>query len=73
MDGLEIIILSQAKTNVRWYHLYVESKKKQYKWTYFPYKTETDSQSQKTNLKLPKGNGRRDSLGIWDYQMYTII
>ena len=33
---LEIIILSeesQTKTNIIWYHLYVESKK-QYKWIY---------------------------------------
>ena len=34
---LEIIILSevsQRKTNIIWYHIYVESKKKLYKWTY---------------------------------------
>ena len=32
------------------------------------YKTETDSQMQKTNLWLPKGKGRwgRDKLGVWD-------
>ena len=31
------------------------------------YKTETDSQTQKTNLQLPKGKGRgRDKLGGWD-------
>ena len=31
------------------------------------YKTETDSQTWKTNLWLPKGKGmRRDKLGIWD-------
>ena len=42
---LEIIILSevsQRKTNIIWYHLYVISKK-WYKWTI--YKTETDSQT----------------------------
>ena len=43
---LEIIILSedvrQRKTNIIWYHLYAESKKKNwYKWAI--YKTETDS------------------------------
>ena len=35
--NLEIIILSevsQTKTNIICYHLYVESKKKWYKWTY---------------------------------------
>ena len=31
---LEIIILSQRKTNITWDHLYVESKKKLYKWAY---------------------------------------
>ena len=31
------------------------------------YKTETDSQTEKTNLWLPKGYGqRRDKLGVWD-------
>ena len=31
------------------------------------YKTETDSQTLKTNLWLPKGKGRgRDKLGVWD-------
>ena len=32
------------------------------------YKTETDSQTWKTNLQLPKGEGNRgrDTLGIWD-------
>ena len=32
------------------------------------YKTETDPQSEKTNLWLPKGEGGggRDKLGIWD-------
>ena len=34
---LEIVILSevnQTERNIRWYHLYVESIKKWYKWTY---------------------------------------
>ena len=32
------------------------------------YKTETDSQTLKTNLWLPKGKmaGGRDKLGVWD-------
>ena len=30
------------------------------------YKTETDSQTQKTNLWLPKGKGGRGNLGVWD-------
>ena len=30
------------------------------------YKTETDSQTQKTNLWLPKGKGGMGKLGVWD-------
>ena len=30
------------------------------------YKTETDSQTKKTNLYLPKGKEARDKLGVWD-------
>ena len=32
----------------------------------FIYKTETDSQTLKTNLWLPKGKGGRDKSGVWD-------
>ena len=30
------------------------------------YKTETDSQTKKTNLYLPKGKEVRDRLRVWD-------
>ena len=30
------------------------------------YKTETDLNTQKTNLWLPRGKGRRDKWGLWD-------
>ena len=30
------------------------------------YKTETDLQTWKTNLWLPKGKGERDKLGVWN-------
>ena len=30
------------------------------------YKTETHSQTLKTNLWLPKGKGEEDKLGVWD-------
>ena len=32
----------------------------------FIYKTETDSQSQTTDLELPKGKRGRDELGVWN-------
>ena len=38
-----------------WYHLYAESKKKNT--NELIYKTETDSQTEKTSLWLPKGYG----------------
>ena len=55
---LGIIILSeisQRKTNIKWYHLYVELKKNDT--NEHIYKIETDSQTQKTNLWLPKEEG----------------
>ena len=30
------------------------------------YKTETHSQTLKTNLWLPKGKGEEDKFGVWD-------
>ena len=38
------------------------------------YKTEIESQMQKTNLWLPGGKGgRRDKLGDWDRHIHTTI
>ena len=37
------------------------------------YKAETDSQTWKTNLWLPKGKGRGDKLGAGDSQTHTSI
>ena len=49
----------------KYYHLYVESKKNYT--NEFIYKTETDSQTLKTNLQLPKGTEEeRDGLEVWD-------
>ena len=59
---LKITILSevnQTKTNITGYHLNVESKK--------VIQMKLDSQTQKTNLRLPKVNmGEGDKLGVWD-------
>ena len=52
---LDVIIVgevSQTKTNIICHHLYVESKKDTNE---LIYRIETDSQTQKTNLWLPKG------------------
>ena len=52
--------ISLIKTNIIWYHLYVESKKEKRKLEHtneLISKTERDSQAQKTNLWLPTGKG----------------
>ena len=36
-------------------------------------KTERDSQTQKTNLRLPKQKGVGDLLGVLDYQIHTTV
>ena len=36
-----------------------------------PYKTETDSQTQRTDLSC-QGEGRWEGLGVWGQQMQTI-
>ena len=59
---LEIIILSevrQRKTNIIWYHSYVESKKKWHKWTYLHNRNRlTDIEN-----KLVVTNGEREGEG----------
>ena len=63
---LEMTILSevsQIKTNIIWYHLYVESKKKKYKWTYLQNRNGlTDIENK---LMVTKGEGGRDKLVSW--------
>ena len=71
---LEMIMLSevsQTKTNITLYHLYVESKKNDT--NELVYKTEIDSQTQKTNLRLPNGKGVGDKSGTWGKHTNTTI
>ena len=74
---LEIIILSEVSQKGKdkyhmIYHSYVESKKNGT--NELMYKTETDSQTLKTKLWLPKGKGGgRDKLGVWDKCIHTAI
>ena len=71
---LEIIILSKvSQTEKDKYHMVslicgIKKKKKKKGTNEFISKTERDSQTQKTNLWLPKGKGSggRDKLGGWD-------
>ena len=74
MHGPRDCILSEVsqteKDNIIQQRLYVESKKNDT--NELIYKTEADSQTQKTNLWLPKGKGgRRNKLGIWEQHIYT--
>ena len=67
---LKIIILSevsQTKTNIIWYHLYVKSKKC-YKWTYLQNRNRlTDIENEPMITKGDnKVEGGRDKLGVWD-------
>ena len=70
---LEIMILSQRKTNIIWYHLYVESKKNDT--NKLTNKTEIDSQTQNTNYGYQRGQQRvgGNKLGVWNlYTHYSI-
>ena len=55
LDIIKQSEVGQKKTNIIWCHLYVEPKKKNTNASI--YKSETDSQTWKTNLQLPKGEG----------------
>ena len=67
--GMEIIILSEvSQTEKNKYHMislicgiYEKNDTNE-----LIYKTETDPQTQKTNLQLPMGKWGRDKLGVWD-------
>ena len=66
--NLEITILSEVKSErkrqIPYDITYMRNLK--YDTDEFTYKTETDSQTLKTNLWLPKGKGGRDKSGVWD-------
>ena len=72
---LETTILSevsQIKTNIIWYHSYVESKKKKkwYQWTYIQNRNRCIDI--KTNIWLPKQQVRGDKLGL-GVNLYTLV
>ena len=72
---LEIIILSevsQTKTNIIWYHLYVESKKNDT--NELTYKQKQTHRHGKQTYGHQRGKvGGRDKLGVWDWHVYTAI
>ena len=61
---LEIIILSQGKTNIIWYHLYVKSKKNDTNEVI--YKTKVTHRHRKQTYGYQRGSGGRDKRGVWD-------
>ena len=66
---MEIIILSEVSQTEKDNSTYMRNLKKEKKDTNeLIYKTETDSQTQRTNLWLPGSGrvGKRDRQGIWD-------
>ena len=66
--------VSQRKTNIIWYHLYVESKK-WYKWIYLQNRNRVTDVENKLMVTKGEGGGagRRDKLGVWDERMQTTI
>ena len=66
---LEIVILSEVKDK---YHMILPTKKKDT--NELLCRTETNSQTLKTNLWLPKGQvAGRDGLGVWDWHMHIVV
>ena len=79
MDGrgdYQVIVsseVSQTKTNIIWYYTYMRNLKKN-DTNELIYKTETDSQTYRTNLWLP--GGKRGGEGTdWEFgiDMYTLL
>ena len=56
---------SKSKTNIIWYRLYVESKKKKGA-DEFIYKTETDYSHSKQTYGYKGESRERDKFGVWD-------
>ena len=71
---LKIITLSEVSKRERhtpYYITWMQNLK--YGTNELIYKTETDSQTYRTDLWLPRGRGREwDVLGVWRWQMQTI-
>ena len=70
---LEVIITlsvshkwSKPKTNIIWYHLYVESKKKEKQMNLFPKQKEIHRHRKQTPGCQWGKMGERDKLGVWD-------
>ena len=68
---LEIIILNEVKSERERQTPYDTTNmwNLKYDTNELIYKTETDSQTQKTNLRLPERGWEQDKLEVWDQQI----
>ena len=67
-------LVRQWKTNIIWYHLYVESKKKKgYKWTYLHNRNRLTDLEKLMITKEDRWGSGRDGQGLWDWHMYTDV
>ena len=65
--------MCQTKTNLKGYHLYLESKKKKwYKWTYFQNRNRFTYLENKHYYQRGREEGR-DNLGVWDWCVHITI
>ena len=74
MDQGSIVLseVRQRKTNIMWYCLTVEAKKKWYKWTYLQNRNRLKDIENK--LMVITGERRkRDKLGVWNWHIHTAI
>ena len=69
---LENIVLSKSKATIIWYH---DMRNLKHNTNESINKTETDSQTWKTHLRLSKGKERKDwdKLGVWDFSFSYFI
>ena len=73
---LEIVILSevrQRKRNIVWYHLYAESKKKWYKWTYLQNRNRLTDLREWTYGYGGWGGWREGIVREFGIDMYTLL
>ena len=68
MDGPRDIVRGEVsqKEKEKYHRISLKSGIEENDTNEFIYKTETDPQTQKTNLWLSIGKGRREKLGVWD-------
>ena len=65
-----LLSVRQKKTNIIWYHLYVEPKKS-YKWTYLQNSNRVTDVEKK--LMVTVGRGGWAKLEDWDWHIHTDI